>query len=257
VPKFAANLDWMFRELPFLERFGAAAEAGFKGVEFLFPYGYPPAAIADALRRHRLTNVLFNVPAGDWAAGERGIAALPGRESEFLDSLELAISYALALKTDRLHVLAGVVPTPELRDECRAVYLDNLRHAAGRAATHGITLLVEALNPIDVPAYLVRTQAESFEICAAAKKENIRMQIDLYHMQMTEGNLATGLRRYHAACSHIQIAGVPGRNEPYIGEINYPYLFGVLGELGYDGWIGCEYQPRGDTVEGIAWYRRQ
>ncbi len=255
MPRFAANIDWLFRELPFLDRFEAAAGAGFKGVEFLFPYDHPAEVIAHLLDRHGLTNVLFNFPAGDWPAGERGIAALPGREPEFRDSVELAISYADVLKTSRLHVLSGIVPADGRRAEHREVYLQNLRYAADRVALHGITLLVEAINPIDMPDYLVQTQTDSFDICAAVGKENVRMQLDLYHMQMTEGGLAKGLRRFHTAYSHVQIAGVPGRNEPNVGEINYPYLFSLLDELEYDGWIGCEYQPLGNAVDGLGWYR--
>jgi hydroxypyruvate isomerase len=257
MPRFAANIGWMFRELPFLERFEAAAGAGFEGVEFPTPYDYPAEVIADLLGRHGLTNVLFNLPAGDWPAGERGIAALPGRGSEFRDSVELAISYADALKTSRLHVLSGIVPTESGRAEYGEVYLQNLRYAADRVALHGITLLVEAINPIDMPNYLVQTQARSFELCMAAGKENVRMQLDLYHTLMTGDGLAETLRNYRTAYSHVQIAGVPGRNEPNVGEIDYPYLFDLLDELGYDGWVGCEYKPLGNTLDGLGWYRRQ
>jgi len=253
VPRFAANLTFMFPELPFLERFGAAAAAGFKGVEFLFPYDHPPAVIEDLLTQYNLTSVLFNMPAGDWSAGERGIAALPGRESEFRASVELAISYARALKTPLLHVLAGILPMERHREELRNVYLANLRYAAIQAAMHGITVLVEAINPTDIPGYLIGTQAQSFDICTAIQRENVRMQLDLYHLQMTEGNLAAALRRYQGAYAHVQVAGVPGRNEPDLGEVNYRYLFSLLDELGYQGWVGCEYRPRGATPEGLGW----
>jgi hydroxypyruvate isomerase len=235
----------------------AAAAAGFKGVEFPFPYDYPPNAIAESLARHNLTGVLFNLPAGDWAAGERGIAALPGREADFSASVDLAISYARIIGASRLHVLSGIVPAEAQRQQYRDIYLANLRYAARRAEPHGITLLVEAINPVDIPGYLVRTQAESFNICTAVQEANVRMQLDLYHMQMAEGSLAAGLRFYRAMYSHVQIAGVPGRNEPDIGEINYPYLFGLLDELGYDGWVGCEYKPRGDTLDGLGWLQSQ
>jgi hydroxypyruvate isomerase len=257
VPRFAANLTFMFPELPFLERFGAAAAAGFKSVEFLFPYDHSVAVIADLLTQYNLTNVLFNMPAGDWSAGERGIAALPGREAEFRASVELAISYARALKTPLLHVLAGILPAERQREEFRNVYLSNLRYAAIQAAMHGITLLVEAINPTDIPGYLIGTQEQSFDVCTAIQRENVRMQLDLYHLQMTEGNLAAALRRYRGAYAHVQVAGVPGRNEPDLGEVNYRYLFSLLDELGYEGWVGCEYRPRGDTLEGLGWRESQ
>jgi hydroxypyruvate isomerase len=253
MPRFAANLSFLFPELPFLDRFKAAANAGFKGVEFLFPYNHSAEAIADLLNGHNLTNVLFNMPAGDWAAGERGIAALPGRESEFRASVELAISYACALKTPLLHVLAGILPAERQREQFRNVYAANLHYAALQAAANGITLLVEAINPIDIPGYLIPTQEQSFEICSAIQCENVRMQLDLYHLQMAEGNLGAALRRYRGVYAHVQVAGVPGRNEPDLGEINYPYLFNLLDELGYEGWVGCEYRPRGDTLEGLRW----
>ena len=255
--KFAANVDWMFCELPFLDRFEAAAVAGFEGVEFLFPYDYAPTAIAHLLERHRLTNVLFNFPPGNWSAGEKGIAALPGREAEFRDSVDCALSYAAILKTRQLHVLSGIIPAEAGRMECREVYLENLRYAADKAEPQGITLLVEAINPVDVPNYLVQTQAESFEICAAADRKNIRMQLDLYHMQRSEEGLEEGLRKYHTLYSHVQIAGVPGRHEPDVGFVDYPRLFNLLDELGYGGWIGCEYRPLGNTLDGLNWYRNQ
>jgi 2-dehydrotetronate isomerase len=253
VPRFAANLSFMFPELPFLDRFEAAAAAGFKGIEFLFPYDHPAAVIADLLDRNNLTNVLFNMPAGDWQAGERGVAALPGRESEFRASVELAISYARALKTPLLHVLAGILPIERQREEFRDVYLANLRYAAVQAAAYGITLLVEAINPTDIPGYLIGTQEQSLDICTAVQLENVRMQLDLYHLQMTQGNLAAALRRYRGIYAHVQVAGVPGRNEPDLGEVNYRYLFSLLDELGYQGWVGCEYRPRGATLEGLGW----
>ena len=253
MPRFAANLSFMFPELPFLDRFEAAAAAGFKGIEFLFPYDHPAAVIADLLDRNNLTNVLFNMPAGDWQAGERGVAALPGRESEFRASVELAISYARALKTPLLHVLAGILPIERQREEFRDVYLANLRYAAVQAAAYGITLLVEAINPTDIPGYLIGTQEQSLDICTAVQLENVRMQLDLYHLQMTQGNLAAALRRYCGIYAHVQVAGVPGRNEPDLGEVNYRYLFSLLDELGYQGWVGCEYRPRGATLEGLGW----
>jgi len=253
MPKFAANIDWLFTEVPFVERFGAAAAAGFNGVEFLFPYAHPIGELSNLINRYKLKNVLFNLYAGDWKAGERGIAALPGREGEFRDSVESAISYALGLGTRCLHVLAGIVPPDGNRGECRDLYLANIRYAANKLAPHGITLLVEAINGYDMPGYLIQNQYEAFDICMEAGAENIKMQLDLYHMQMAEGNLAAGLLRYRSAYAHVQIAGVPGRREPNIGEVNYPYLFSLLDQLGYDGWVGCEYRPHGCTLEGLSW----
>ena len=254
MPKFAANLDWMFNEIPFMERFAAAADAGFKGVEFLSPYGYPAAAIEELLKRHKLKNVLFSLPGGDWASGERGIACLPGRESEFRESVEIAISYAKRLGTPCLHVLAGIVGPEADRAELREVYLKNLQYAADKLAPHRITLLIEAINSRDMPNYFLTTPAETFEICSSIHLENLRMQLDLYHTQIIEGDLETGLRRYTPWYRHVQIAGVPARNEPDRGEVNYPYLMDVLDEIGYDGWVGCEYRPRHGTTEGLGWY---
>jgi hydroxypyruvate isomerase len=220
--KFAANLSMLFNEVPFLERFGAAAEAGFKGVEFLFPYEHPPEAIQEQVLKHNLEIVLFNMPPGDWAAGERGLASSPGREDPAA---------------------------------CKATLISNLKYAADRLAPYGITVLLEAINHRDIPGFFVNTQAECYEICAAVGAPNLRMQIDLYHMQIMEGDLATKIRRYLPHCGHIQIAGPPHRHEPDTGEINYPYLFRLLDELGYDGWIGCEYRPASSTTSGLRWLR--
>ena len=254
MPKFAANLDWMFNEVPFMERFGAAAEAGFKGVEFLSPYGYPVAAIEESLSKHRLKNVLFSLPPGDFASGERGIACLPGREAEFRDSVDVAISYATRLRTPSLHVLAGIVDPGADRTALSGTYLNNLRYASEKLAPHNITLLIEAINPRDMPNYFLRTPAQAFDICSSLDLENLKMQLDLYHMQITEGDLETGLRRYLPSYRHVQIAGVPARNEPDRGEVNYLHLMEVLDEIGYDGWVGCEYRPRRGTKEGLGWF---
>jgi len=254
MPKFAANLTMMFNEAPFLERFGAAARAGFDAVEFLFPYEHPAAAIAEALKVNGLANALFNLPPGDWAAGERGIAAIPGREDEFRDSVARALAYAKALSTPRLHVMSGVVPAGADRAAYRATYVANLRAAAARAAEEGRVLLIEPLNPRDVPGYLVATQADAHAIREEVAAPNVKVQMDLYHCQIVEGDVATRLRRYLPQVGHIQIAGVPERNEPDTGELNYPYLFGLLDELGYDGWVGCEYRPARGTLAGLGWF---
>jgi len=254
MPRFAANLTMMFNEVPFLERFAAAAGAGFEGVEFLFPYEHPPGAVADALKGNGLANALFNFPPGDWAAGERGIAGIPGREGEFRDSVALALDYAKALATPRLHVMSAVVPAGADRAAYRATYVANLRTAAALAADAGRVLLIEPLNPRDVPGYLVATQAEAHAIREEVGAPNVKVQMDLYHCQIVEGDVAMRLRRYLPEVGHIQVAGVPERNEPDTGELNYPYLFRLLDELGYEGWIGCEYRPARATLAGLGWF---
>ena len=254
MPRFAANLSLMFTEVPFVERFAAAAQAGFDAVEFLFPYEYPADDLARELRTHRLANVLFNLPPGDWAAGERGIAAIPGREAEFRDSVTLALSYAAALGTPRVHVMAGVVPEGADRAAHRAAYVANLAYAAAAAAGPALDVLIEPLNPRDVPGYLVSTQADAHAIREAVGAANVKVQMDLYHCQIVEGDVATRLRRYLPHVGHIQIAGVPERHEPDTGELNYPYLFRLLDELGYPGWVGCEYRPAHGTVAGLGWW---
>lgn len=256
MPRFAANLSMMYNEVEFLDRFAAAARDGFTAVEFMFPYAYPGEAIAERLRAHKLELVLFNLPPGDFDKGERGIAALPGREAEFARSLETALTYAKTLNCPRLHIMAGVT-TGQDRARCQATYLANLKLAAKRVAGLPITLVIEPINPIDIPGYFLNTQAEGHAAREAVGAASLKVQMDLYHIQMWEGNIAAKMRHYidrpGAQVGHIQIAGVPGRNEPDIGEINYPYLFDLLDELGYDGWIGCEYRPKGKTSDGLGW----
>lgn len=256
VPQFAANLTLMFNEVPFMERFDAAARAGFQGVEFLFPYDYEPAAIAAQLATHNLENVLFNMPPGDFAAGERGLACLPGRQAEFRDSVARALEYARTLGTKRLHAMAGLLPEDADRAEYRAAYIDNLTYAAAETARHGIMLLIEPINTRDMPGYFLNTQADAHAIREAVGAANLKVQMDFYHAQIVEGDIATRLQRYLPHVGHVQIAGVPGRHEPDTGEINYPYLFRLLDKLGYAGWIGCEYRPAGDTVAGLGWLKR-
>lgn len=256
MPRFAANLSMMFQEVAFLERFDAAAAAGFHGVEFLFPYEHAAEAIAARLHAAQLENVLFNLPPGDWAAGERGMACLAGREGEFRRSVAMALDYARVLGTPRVHAMAGIVPAGAHRESCRETYVGNLRYAAGELAAHGMDLMIEPINPRDMPGYFLNTQAEAAEICAMVGAPNIKMQMDCYHMQIAEGDLASKLRRYATLCGHVQIAGVPERNEPNRGEVNYPYLFALLEEIGYAGWIGCEYRPAGNTLEGLGWLPR-
>ena len=253
MPRFAANLTMMFNELPFPERFAAAGRAGFKAVEFLFPYEHAPAEVAAWLKAHGLVNALFNLPPGDWAAGERGVASLPGREAEFRAGVATAMEYAKALGTPSLHAMAGLLPEGADRAAHRAVYLDNLRYAARALAAHGITLLIEPINTRDMPGYFLSTQAEAHAIRAELGEPNLKVQMDFYHAQIMEGDLATTLRKYHPHVGHLQIASVPDRHEPDEGEANYPYLFRLIDELGYAGWVGCEYRPRGRTEDGLGW----
>lgn len=255
MPRFAANLSMMFNEVPFLERFGRAAQAGFAAVEFLFPYEHPPEAIADELRRHNLTQALFNLPPGDWGKGERGVASLPGREAEFREGVATALRYAEALGCERLHCMAGLLPQGADRAERERLYVTNLRHAAEACAGKGITLLVEPINTRDIPGFLLNYQRDGRRIIEAVGAPNLKLQLDLYHCQIMEGDLAMHIREFLPIAGHIQIAGVPGRHEPDVGEINYPYLFELLDEAGYQGWIGCEYRPKGRTEDGLGWFR--
>jgi hydroxypyruvate isomerase len=256
MPKFAANLSMLFTELPFLDRFAAAAAAGFEGVEFLFPYEHPPEALVAALRTNGLVNVLFNLPPGDWAAGDRGLASIPGREPEFRASVATALRYAEALGTPRLHVMAGVLDDPGQRAARRATYVANLRHAADEAARRGVALTIEPINPRDMPGYYLNTQADAHALREEVGAPNLAVQMDLYHAQIVEGDLATKLRRYLPHIGHIQIAGVPDRHEPDDGELDYGFLLRRLDELGYAGWVGCEYRPAHGTAEGLGWITR-
>ena len=255
MPKFAANLSMMFNEVPFMARFAAAADAGFKGVEYLFPYEFPAEAIAVELSKHSLTNVLFNLPPGDWAAGERGITCIPGREDEFRAGVAKAVDYAKQLNTAQLHAMAGIVPRGVDAAQAHATYVANLRYAASELNNHGITLLIEAINTRDMPGFFLTTQAQSHAVLEEVGAANLKMQMDLYHMQIMEGDLAMKLTKYAAHCGHVQIASVPKRNEPDTGEVNYPYLYDHLDQIGYGGWIGCEYRPAGNTVQGLGWFR--
>jgi len=255
VPKFAANLTMMFNEVPFMERFAAAAQAGFRAVEFLFPYDHPAEDIAQQLKANQLENVLFNMPPGDWNAGERGIASLPGREAEFREGVAKAISYAKTLGTPRLHVMAGLFPADADRAERRKTYVENLRFACAEAETAGITVLIEPINTRDIPGYFLNTQADAHAIREEIGAPNLKVQMDFYHVQIVEGDIETKVRLYLSHIGHIQIAGVPRRNEPDTGEVNHAYLFRMLDEVGYDGWIGCEYRPAKGTVEGLGWMK--
>lgn len=255
MPKFAANLTLMYNEYPFLDRFAAARKDGFSGVEFLFPYDFGPAEIKTRLDENELTQVLFNSPPGDWNAGERGIASLPGREEEFRSSIERALMYAHILGNKRLHVMAGLVQHEHDRSRQRDIYLKNLAYAAEQAKPHGITILIEPINTRDMPGYFLNRQDDAHVLCKEVGASNIRVQLDFYHCQITEGDLATQIKRHIARVGHMQIAGVPERHEPDIGEVNYPYLFDLIDALSYDGWIGCEYRPKAGTPEGLGWFK--
>jgi len=261
VPRFAANLSMMFQEVGFLDRFDAAARAGFKAVEFLFPYEHPPETIAERLEKNRLSLALFNTVPGDSAGGERGLAALPGREQEFRDGVDKAILYAKASKCPLLHTMAGLWPqgTDEHGRDKEAgerVYIDNLRWAADRMAAAGLIAVIEPINTRDIPGYFLNYTREALRIIERVGRPNLKLQFDLYHVQIMEGDLATKVRALAGHYPHVQIAGNPGRHEPDIGEINYPYLFDLLDETGYRGWIGCEYRPKGDTVAGLGWAKK-
>jgi len=257
MPKFAANLSMMFQEIPnFLDRFDAAAQAGFKGVEFLFPYDFPPEAIAERLERNRLTLALFNTVPGDWAAGERGLAALPGRESEFRAGVNTAIAYAKATGCRLVHTMAGLWPDAHDKALGRRVYVENLRWAADHLAHEGLTAIIEPINTRDIPGYFLNYSHQATAILDEVARPNVRLQLDLYHMQIMEGDLATKIRALHGRYPHVQIAGNPGRNEPDVGEIHYPYIYDLFDELGYQGWIGCEYRPKGETLAGLGWAKR-
>jgi len=266
MPRFAANLSMLYPELAFVDRFGAAARDGFKAVEFLFPYEHPPAVLQAQLQAHGLQQVLFNAPPGDWAAGERGLASLPGREAEFQRGIHLALEYAAALDCSRIHVMAGVLPEGVQREALLPAYthtfVNNLRWAAAQAATHKVQVLIEPINTRDMPRYFLNRQDQAHDIVHTVAASNLLVQMDLYHCQIVEGDVATKLRHYlpTGRVGHIQIAGVPKRHEPDTGELNYPYLFALLDELGYTGWVGCEYRPRlgvqpGGTTAGLAWLK--
>lgn len=253
MPKFAANLSTMFPELGFLDRFAAAQDAGFDAVEFLFPYAFEAEQITQRLQRYGLELVLHNLPSGNWTAGERGMACDPRRVGEFQDSVGLALEYAQELGVKRLHCMAGIVPPNMPRERARAIYIRNLRFAAAALAPHGIELLIEPINNRDMPGYFLNHSYQARDIIAEAGAPNLFLQYDIYHMQRMEGELADTLRANFPLIRHIQLADVPGRHEPGTGEINFPFLFRLLDELGYQGWIGCEYFPAGDTVEGLRW----
>ncbi len=258
MPRFAANLSMMYNEHDFLDRFAAAAQDGFRGVEFLFPYAFKAREIAARLAGAGLSQVLFNAPPGNFEAGERGLAALPGREAEFRDGFARALDYAQALQCPRLHVMAGLVPAGADTARMRATYGENLAWAAGQARAAGRTVLIEPINGRDMPGYFLQRQDQAHAVVEEVGPDGLAVQMDLYHCQIVEGDVETKLRRYlpSGRVGHVQIAGVPARHEPDTGELNFPHLFGVLDALGYAGWVGCEYRPAAGTRAGLGWLPR-
>ena len=255
MPKLCANLTFLYNELEFLQRFGAAARAGFRGVEYMSPYEYPPDRLAAELGEHKLTQVLFNLPAGDWGAGERGIACHPDRVGEFQDGVGKAIEYARALACSQVNCLAGICPAaPEERQ--RAAFVSNLKFAAMKLKEAGVKLLIEPINTIDIPGFYLTTSAQALEIIREVGSDNLYVQYDIYHMQIMEGDLARTIEANLALIPHMQLADNPGRHEPGTGEINYGFLLDRFDRLGYGGWIGCEYKPATTTDAGLGWAKR-
>lgn len=253
MPRFAANLSYLFTEVPFERRFAAAAEAGFKAVEFHFPYAFGREELARAAQAAGVEVVLFNLPAGDWNAGERGIACHPGRTDEFRRGVAHAIEYAKTLGCPRLNCLAGLLPPGVDAPAARATLVANLRFAAAALADAGLALLVEPLNTRDVPGFFVGTTRQAIDIIDAAGAPNLRLQYDVYHAQIMEGDLARTIEAQLPRIGHLQIADNPGRHEPGTGEINFPFLFSHLDRVGYEGWVGCEYSPTAETVASLGW----
>jgi hydroxypyruvate isomerase len=249
MPKFAANLSFMFTELPFLDRFEAAAKAGFTGVEYLFPYEWPAEELKARLEANGLQQVLFNLPPGDWAKGERGLAGLPGREADFSAALDQALTYARALSCPRVHAMAGL----RHQGAVRATYVANLKIAARRAADAGVEILIEPINQRDIPGFLLSTTAEARAVIHEVGAPNLGLQFDIYHRAVQEGDVATALCEFAPLIRHMQIASPPDRGEPDDGELNYRFLFRSIDALGFDGWLGCEYRPRRGTLAGLGW----
>ncbi len=253
MPRFAANLSMLFTEAPLLERFARAAHAGFTAVEIQFPYELPAEQLQQALKRNKLQLVLHNLPAGDWVAGERGIACLPDRIEEFHAGVDKALAYATALGTPQLNCLAGIRPADVTAQEARRALIDNLRYAATKLKAHGLKLLIEPVNTKDLPGFFLSSTQQALDLIAEVGANNLFLQYDVYHAQRMEGDLANTLAAHGEHIAHIQIADNPGRHEPGTGEINFPFLFAHLDRIGYTGWIGCEYKPAATTEAGLGW----
>lgn len=253
MPKFAANLSMLFTEAPFIERFAAARAAGFEAVEFLFPYAFDADDLIERLQRHQLQLVLHNLPPGDWNAGERGLACDPRRRTEFEDSVHTALEYAAELKVPRVHCMAGIQPGGLAPERARETFVANLQYAADLFAPLGVEVLIEPINTFDIPGYFLHGSRQALNILADAARPNLGLQYDIYHMQRMEGELSNTIRAALPQIRHIQLADAPDRHEPGTGEINFPHLFCLLDELGYDGWIGCEYIPSTTTEDSFGW----
>jgi hydroxypyruvate isomerase len=254
MPKFAANLTMLFGEMPFLDRFAAAKAEGFAGVEYLFPHEFDKADLRERLNEHGLTQVLHNLPAGNWAKGERGIAILPDRVDEFHDGVARAVDYAKALDCRQLNCLVGIAPDDADPFELGEVLVTNLRFAADALARERIKLLIGPINTLDIPGFYLNGTEQAVQLINDVRSSNLFVQYDIYHMQVMEGDIARSLQKHLARIGHVQLADNPGRNEPGTGEINYPFLFRHLDAIGYRGWIGCEYKPRTTTVDGLGWH---
>jgi hydroxypyruvate isomerase len=253
MPQFAANLTMLFNEVPFLERFDMAGRAGFKAVEFLFPYAYSSKEIKDQLSKNQLQLVLHNLPAGDWDAGDRGIACDPNRIDEFRKGVATAIEYATALDVDQLNCLAGKAPVGVDPNLIRSTFIQNLQFAAAELKKVNLRLLIEPINTYDIPGFYLSRTAQAIEIMDEVAADNLYLQYDIYHAQRTEGELASTIQKYLPRIAHIQLADNPGRNEPGTGEIHYRFLLSHLDRIGYKGWIGCEYKPATTTLAGLGW----
>lgn len=256
MPRFSANLSMLFGEHDFLDRFDAAAKAGFRGVEYLGPYDHSAEEVAARLKKNGLTQVLFNVPSGNWAGGERGIAVLPDRVDEFRAGVEKAIAYAKALGCTQVNCLAGIAPAGVAREELETVFVENLKFAADMLGEAGIRLLIEPINTRDIPGFFLTGTQQALDLIEKVGSPNLWLQYDIYHMQIMEGDLARAIEANLSRIAHIQLADNPGRHEPGTGEINYPFLYDFIDRLGYDGWIGAEYKPKAGTEAGLGWFEK-
>ncbi|MDH5188750.1 MAG: TIM barrel protein [Rhodospirillaceae bacterium] len=252
MPHFAANISFLFTELPFEARFAAAARAGFKGVEFLFPYEYKAENLRQLADDAGVKIVLFNAPPGNWGAGDRGVGAIPGRESEFNEGVEKAALYARILGCPRVHILAGIAPDNE-KDLYKDTFLQNIKTAGSYFSLHGLEALIEPINPIDMPGYLINLPEDAADIIQASELKNVCMQYDLYHASMQELDLIYSVARYMPMIRHFQVAGAPGRNEPNYGDTDFSEVFKLIDQTGFDGWVGCEYHPKENTLSGLGW----
>ncbi len=255
MPKLAANLSMLFTEMDFLDRFKAAADTGFKGVEYLFPYDFNINDITKVLSDNDLKQVLFNLPAGDFAGGERGIACIPDREEEFRGGIEQAISYAQALKCSQLNCLAGKIPKNVSYERVEAIFIENIRYAAARLEKENISLVIEMINTIDIPGFFLNTTVQALQILKKINHSNVKLQFDIYHMQIMEGDVCRTIKNNLDTIQHIQLADNPGRHEPGTGELNYHFIFSWLDDTGYKGWVGCEHSPLSSTEAGMGWLK--